>query len=173
MSKGISNSAMLQKRVPKGVSLRATERFSQLKFHKAGAFGSKVCVRSAAVPDIGLPEMLAPDPTFTWGSDRQLCGEPFAKVGTRTRPSPDIGSSCPIAAIGRTEFSIPVIQSAKADHDLGRLLCSACGRWPPPGELTRSDANRSFAPATDGGPNGRFARYSSRKNFTWRFALRQ
>jgi len=40
---------MMQKRVPTGVSQRATERFSLLKFHKAEAYGSKVGVRSAAM----------------------------------------------------------------------------------------------------------------------------
>lgn len=46
-----------------------------------------------------------------------------------SRPSPDIGGSCPIADIGRTEFSIPVAQSVTAEYGLGRLLCSAS--YPP------------------------------------------
>jgi hypothetical protein len=41
------------------------------------------------------------------------------------------------------------------------------------GGFTQSDTKRSLAPTTDGGSWGRFARYSSRKIFTWRFALRQ
>lgn len=42
----------------------------------------------------------------------------------RLRPNPDIGTSCPIAVIGQTELPIPVIDLAKTELGLGRLVSS-------------------------------------------------
>lgn len=46
---------------------------------------------------------------------------------------------------------------------LGWLQCSGCGPWPPKGELTRPASKPSFAPATDAGSNGGYARYCGRR----------
>jgi len=53
--------------------------------------------------------MLAPDQSVGPEPDRQQCSVDFADSGSRCRPGTDIGTSCPIAVIGRTESSIPVI----------------------------------------------------------------
>lgn len=71
--------------------------------------------------------MLAPDPTFTPVTARQQPGVDFENRCTRQRPGPDIGATRLIAVIGRTEFSIPVIQSVKPEYGVGRLLCSGTG----------------------------------------------
>lgn len=61
-----------------------------------------------------------------------------------SRPSPDIGASCPIAVIEPTEFPIPVVQSAKVEYDLCRLLCSGCCRSWVATELNVSAEYRSL-----------------------------
>ena len=63
--------------------------------------------RSAAVPDIGLPEMLVLDPTFAKGHDRQQCGVDFEDRGTRQRPDPVIATSSLIPVMGRAKFLQP------------------------------------------------------------------
>ncbi len=72
----------------------------------------------AADADIGLPEMLAPDPTFTRGSDRKQCRVYFENRCTRHRPIAVIAGNRPIAPFGRAEFSIPAIQPAKRNMTL-------------------------------------------------------
>ena len=73
-------------------------------------------VANAAVPDIGFPEMLAPDQSVGPEPDRQQCSVDFADSGSRCRPSADIGVMCPIAVIGRVEFSRPVTQNVSMER---------------------------------------------------------
>lgn len=56
------------------------------------------------------------------------CADDFS---ARIRPCPVIGTSCPIAVIERTEFSIPVVQSAKAKYGLVILLSGKTSRLHP------------------------------------------
>jgi hypothetical protein len=54
----------------------------------------------------------------------QVLGKHFDLATDSCGPGADIGTSFPIAVIRRTEFSIPVVRSGKAEGGLGRLLCS-------------------------------------------------
>ena len=58
-----------------------------------------------------LTDLLAPKRPAKSACVGQLSGANFAITGTSNWPGPDVGSSCHIAAIERTEFSIPVIAS--------------------------------------------------------------
>lgn len=58
----------------------------RLQSFRHPTFRSSFNFGCAAVADIGFPKMLAPDPTFILGSDRQQCGVNFEDRCTRQRP---------------------------------------------------------------------------------------